>query len=87
MLDHKENFELESEYNEIWDKIRYKKVDELYELTQEVVGLLDNHIDDKLLFHGDYDKIQNLFKKMRQKNFFLYVKNCKRDCKVCKSKI
>lgn len=70
MLDHNENFELESEYEQIWDKIRYKKVDELYELTEEVIKLLENHIDDKLLFHSDYEKIQHLFKKMKQKNFF-----------------
>lgn len=70
MLEHLENFELENEYEQIWDSIRYKKVDELYELTEEVIQLLENHIDDKLLFHSDYDKIQHLFKKMKQKNFF-----------------
>jgi len=70
MLEHRENFELENEYEEICNSIRYKKVDELYELTEEVIQLLNNHIDDKLLFHADYKKIQNLFKKMRQKNFF-----------------
>lgn len=29
MLEHSENFELENEYEQIWDSIRYKKVDEL----------------------------------------------------------
>ena len=70
MLDHNENFELESEYEQIWDKVRYKKIDEIYELTDEVIKLFENHIDDKLLFHSDYEKIQHLFKKMKQKNFF-----------------
>lgn len=69
-MEHLENFELEKEYEQIWDSIRYKKVDELYEFTEEVIKLLENHIDDKLLFHSDYDKIQHLFKKMKQKNFF-----------------
>jgi len=69
-MEHLENFELEKEYEQIWDKIRYKKVDELYELTLEVINLLENHIDDKLLFHSDYEKVQYLFKKMKQKNFF-----------------
>lgn len=69
-MEHLENFELEHEYEQIWDKIRYKKIDELYELTLEVVNLLENHIDEKLLFHSDYEKIQHLFKKMKQKNFF-----------------
>lgn len=65
MLDHQENFELEKEYDTIWDAIRYKKVDELYEFTEEVITLLNIHIDDKLLFHSDYEKIQYLFKRMR----------------------
>lgn len=69
-MEHLENFELEKEYEQIWDNIRYKKVDELYELTEEVIKLLENHIDDKLLFHSEYDKIQHLFKKMKKKNFF-----------------
>lgn len=70
MLAHDENFELEQEYNKIWDEIRYKKIDELYDFTEEVIEILKEHIDDKLLFHGDYEQIQYLFKKMKQKNFF-----------------
>ncbi len=60
MLEHNENFELEKEYEQIWDNIRYKKIDEIYELTLDVINLLDKHIDEKLLFHSDYEKIQNL---------------------------
>ncbi|MEA3353107.1 MAG: hypothetical protein U9Q33_04740 [Campylobacterota bacterium] len=78
MLEHKENFELENEYEQIWDSIRYKKVDELYDFTEKIIKLLDNHIDDKLLFHSDYDKIQHLFKKMKQKNFF-YMSGSAKD--------
>ncbi len=70
MLEHAENFQLEVKYEQIWNKIRYKKVDDIYEFTNEVINILENHIDDKLLFHGDYKKIQNLFTKMKQKNFF-----------------
>lgn len=70
MLEHNENFELEKEYEQIWDNIRYKKIDEIYELTLDVINLLDKHIDEKLLFHSDYERIQNLFKNMKQKNFF-----------------
>jgi len=51
MLKHIENFELENEYEQIWDKIRYKKVGELSDFTEEIIKLLDYHIDDKLLFH------------------------------------
>ena len=77
MMEHKENFELEFEYEKIWDSIRYKKVNEIYELTEEVIQLLDNHIDDKLLFHGDYEKIKWLFTKMRRKNFFYMSRSAK----------
>lgn len=86
MLDHNENFELESEYEQIWDKIRYKKVDELYEFTEEVIKLLENHIDDKLLFHSDYEKIQHLFKKMKQKNFFYMAGSAKEIIKSANPK-
>jgi len=86
MLEHNENFELESEYEEIWDKIRYTKVDELYELTEDVIQPLDNHIEDKLLFNEDYEKIQNLFKKMKQKNFFYMSKSAKEIIKSANPK-
>ncbi|MEA3387182.1 MAG: hypothetical protein U9Q66_02080 [Patescibacteria group bacterium] len=77
MLEHKENFELENKYEQIWDSIRYKKVDELYGLTEDVINILDGHIDDKLLFHSDYQKIQELFIKMKQTNFFYNSKSAK----------
>jgi hypothetical protein len=86
MLEHYEDFELEKEYNQIWDKIRYKKVDELFDFTQEIIKILDNHIDDKLLFHGDYEKIQNLFKKMRWKNFFYMSGSAKQIIKCANPK-
>ena len=85
-MEHLENFELEKEYEQIWDKIRYKKVDEIYSLTEEVIKLLENHIDDKLLFHSDYDKIQHLFKQMKQKNFFYISGSAKEIIKSANSK-
>lgn len=86
MLEHFENFELEKEYEQIWDSIRYKKLDELYELTEEVIKILENHLEDKLLFHSDYDKIQHLFKKMKQKNFFYMSGSAKEIIKSANSK-
>lgn len=86
MLDHRENFELEKEYEQIWDSIRYKKVDELYALTVEVINIIDSHIDEKLLFHGDYDKIQLLFKKMKQRNFFYISGSAKEIIKYANPK-
>ena len=85
-MEHLESFELEGEYEQIWDKIRYKKIDELYELTLEVVNLLENHIDEKLLFHSDYEKIQHLFKKMKQKNFFYMSDSAKAIIKSVNAK-
>lgn len=86
MLDHYEEFELEKEYLQIWDKIRYKKVDEIYSFTEEVISLLDKHIDDKILFNNDYEKIQNLFKKMKQKNFFYQSSSVKEIIKLSNPK-
>lgn len=86
MLDHQENFELEKEYDAIWDAIRYKKVDELYEFTEEVIKILNSHVDDKLLFHSDYEKIQYLFKRMRQKNFFYMSGSAKEIIKLANPK-
>lgn len=66
--------ELRKEYDEIWDQIRYKKLNEISAFTEEIIGILENHIDDKLLFNGDYEKILHLFKKMKWKNYF-YMSN------------
>ncbi|MEA2018036.1 MAG: hypothetical protein U9N59_06275 [Campylobacterota bacterium] len=66
--------ELRREYDEIWEQIRYKKVAEISAYTEEIISLLEKHIDDKLLFQGDYEKVLHLFKKMRWKNYF-YMSN------------
>lgn len=70
MLEHMEGFELETKYGRIWDKIRYKKISEIESFTNEIIEILSKHIDDQLLFHSDYNKIQYLFKKMKMKNYF-----------------
>jgi len=75
---HSDGFELEEEYCKIWEKIRNKKVDEIYKLTEDVISLLENHIDYRLLFHKDYQDIQNLFQKIKQKNFF-YMSNSAKE--------
>jgi len=69
-MNHLDKFELEKEYKEIWSKIRYKKVKKLYSMSQEVISILDKHIDDKLLFHEDCAKIDYILKKMKQNNYF-----------------
>jgi hypothetical protein len=65
---------LRKKYDKIWEQIRYKKIDEISSLTNEVINILEKHIDDKLLFNGDYEKINFLFKKMKQKSYF-YMNN------------
>ena len=47
---------LRKKYDKIQEQIRYKKIDEIASLTNEVINILEHHIDDKLLF-----------KKMKQK--------------------
>ena len=66
--------ELRKEYDEIWEEIRYKKVSDMLSLTEDVIKILEKHIDDKLLFKEDYLQIQFLFKKMKVKNYF-YMNN------------
>lgn len=41
MLKHSEGFELEGEFREIWDKIRYKKIDKIYKITEEIINILE----------------------------------------------
>lgn len=76
-MEHLEDFELEKEYERIWDDIRYKKIEEIYVLSEEVINILAKHIGDALLFHEDYQKIHSLFTKMKQKNFFYTSKSAK----------
>ena len=79
MLKHNTDFELEKEYHDVWDKIRYKKVDEMSAYTKKIIAILEEHIDDKLLFHRDYETIQHLFKKMRMKDYFYTSNDAKQD--------
>lgn len=86
MLQHNEGFELEEDYNRIWSEIRYEKIEELYDFTQKIIEILNSHIDDRLLFHNDYEKIQHMFKKMRHKNFFYDSKSAKKLIKSANPK-
>lgn len=66
--------DLKKEYDEIWDKIRYKKVREISVYTDEIINILESHVSAELLFNGDYEKIQSLLKRMKWKNHF-YMSN------------
>jgi len=77
MLEHDEGFELETEFEEIWDKIRYKKIDKIYEITEDIISILKNHISDEMLFHMDCQKIQDLFLRAKRANFFYQSSDAK----------
>ena len=77
-MNHLDKFELEKEYEEIWSKIRYKKVEKFYSMSQEVINILDKHIGDKLLFHEDCTKIDYILKQMNQNNYF-YTSSSAKD--------
>lgn len=72
MLEHSEGFELEAEFEEIWEKIRYKKIDKIYQITKEAINILEKHIDDKMLFHKDCYDVWQLFQKGKRANFFYF---------------
>lgn len=67
MLDHQENFELEKEYDEVWNSIKFKRIDEISQLTMEVNAILDGHINDDVPFNSDCHKIQKIFTQMKQR--------------------
>ncbi len=69
--------DLRKEYDKIWDKIRYKKISEVESITSEIINILEKHIDDRLFFHGDCEKINFLFKKLKQRNYFYMASDAK----------
>lgn len=69
-MKHYEGYELEYKFSKIWDKLRYQKIDDIFQSTQEIINILENHIEDKLLFINDVNKIQHIFTKMKRKNYF-----------------
>lgn len=68
-MEHYEDFEVEKEFEDIWDKVRYKRLNQLSELTENIITLLNKHIGGDILFDKDYLTIQNLFRKMKQNNY------------------
>lgn len=77
---------LKQEYYEIWDAIKYKKVNEIYNMTKNIIEILDQHIDDKLFFHKDLVKIENIFTKMKIKNYFYMSGDAKHITKLISPK-
>lgn len=66
-LCHYEGFKRVKKYHDIWDKIRYKKIYEIEQLSNKVIQIFEKRIDTELLVNGDYVELQYLFKRIRIK--------------------
>lgn len=66
--------ELRKEYHEIWDKIRYRRISEVELITSVIVNILEKYIHNRLFFHEDCEKINFLFKKLKQGNEITFIK-------------
>jgi len=69
-LNHYLGFEKEEKYMKIWDSIRYKKVDSIEKRVNQIISILENHIESSILFDRDYTVIQGLYRQMRQDTTF-----------------
>jgi len=72
-----DEFKSEKEYEKIWDTIRTKRIEYLYSKTKDIIDILQNNIDDKMLFHKDYMLIENMFVQMKRECYFYSSKNAK----------
>ena len=72
-----DEFKSEREYEKIWDTIRTKRIEYLYNKTKDIIDILQNNIDDKMLFHKDYMLIEEMFVQMKRACYFYSSKNAK----------
>ena len=69
-LCHYEGFDKERKYMEIWDQIRYKKIDSIEQRVKKIIEILDRHVEGPLLVHEDYREIQSIYTQMRRDTMF-----------------
>lgn len=77
-IDHYEGFELEAEYYQIWDKIRFAKVNEFEKIMEKITAVLRTY--DHCIFVAtpdDYTEVYELFKKMKLSSVFYMAKDAK----------
>jgi hypothetical protein len=72
-----DEFKIEREYEKIWDTIRTKQIEYLYTKTKDIIDILQDNIDDKMLFHKDYMLIEDIFVQMKRECYFYSSKNAK----------
>ena len=67
----KKSARLAKKYHAIWDKIRYRKIEEIEKITNQVIAVFDRyHQDGKFMVTTDYLYICALFQKMRRNSMF-----------------
>jgi len=64
---YEDGFDKVRKYHEVWDEIRYKKIYEIEQLAENVIKIFEKRVDAEFLVIGDYQELQQLFKKMRIK--------------------
>jgi len=62
-----DGFERVKKYHEAWDDIRYKKIYEIEQLVEKVIKIFEKRVDAEFLVIGDYQDLQQQFKRMRIK--------------------
>lgn len=69
-LKHSEGFEIEEEYNKAWTHIRFNKIDQIEELTKQVISLFEPYVNGQFIVSENYTKLYQLFRKMRLTSMF-----------------
>ncbi|EDZ63274.1 hypothetical protein SMGD1_1996 [Sulfurimonas gotlandica GD1] len=82
-LNHYLGFEKEEKYMNIWDSIRYKKVDSIDKRVNQIISIFEKHVESTMLFNKDYTLIQALYRQMHQDTTF-YMSSKAKDmiCEV-----
>ena len=67
---HMEGFELAEECFHIWEEIRFKRISEIQNLTDNVIAIFDKHQDGEFLVSEDYTTVCELFRRMKMRSMF-----------------
>ena len=72
-----EGFELAEECFRIWEEIRFKRISEIQNLTEEVIAIFDKHQDGEFLVSEDYINVCELFRRMKIRSMFYMASDVK----------
>ena len=56
-LKHFEGFEIEEEYNKAGTHIRFNKIDQIEELTKQVISLFEPYVNGQFIVSENYTKL------------------------------